>query len=57
MTPFEKSIRDVTAVYRESKGLPPLASDEIPQSLLKGHLAEVLTFSLPKGGDSGKQNS
>jgi len=35
LTNFEKSIREVTAVYRQSKGLPPLQSDEIPASLRK----------------------
>ena len=35
MTEFERAIRAVTAVYRESKGLPPLKGDEIPASLLK----------------------
>ena len=35
MTEFEKAIRAVTAVYRESKGLPPLKGDEKPKSLLK----------------------
>ena len=50
MTEFERSIRAVTAVYRESKGLPPLKGEEIPQSIRKGHLAEVLTSSVLESG-------
>lgn len=33
MTEFERAIRDVTAAYRASRGLPPLK--EIPAFLLK----------------------
>ena len=55
-TEFERSIREVTRVYRESRGLPPLKGEEIPTSLREGHLSEVLTGSVPKGGDSGKQS-
>lgn len=34
-TEFERSIAAITAVYRESKGLPPLKGEEIPASLRK----------------------
>ena len=49
-TEFERSIAAITAVYRESKGLPPLKGEEIPTSLRKGHLAEVLTSSVLESG-------
>ena len=50
LTPFEQSIRDITAVYRESRGLPPVKGEEIPQSIRKSHLAEVLTSSVLESG-------
>jgi len=53
----DRTLHDEQWWARQGVPMPPKYQDfAIPDSIRKGDLAQVLTFSLPKGGDSGKQS-